>query len=192
MTVTWNPLNILILCGGQSSRMGSPKALLTIDNETIVHKIIRQVSDLSIPIYISCREDQRYQFSDSTIIQDNNKSEGPMTGIRSAFAFKPNASWILLTCDMPNVDNNLIQKLIVHRSPKQFEIIGFQSNAARDFETFPSLWEGPPLYDRILLYDRPGAVMRQAQKKLITEQRSDAFININTPEEWQNYLQKDR
>ena len=33
---------LLILCGGLSSRMGTPKALLRFDDVSLVHKLIKQ------------------------------------------------------------------------------------------------------------------------------------------------------
>lgn len=40
ITVQYEPL--LILCGGLSSRMGTPKALLPFDGVSLIHKLIKQ------------------------------------------------------------------------------------------------------------------------------------------------------
>ena len=65
----------IILCGGQSSRMGSDKGLLKLEANTWAQTAIDKMSALNIPIKISVNSQQypdyKFVFPSTDLIKDN-------------------------------------------------------------------------------------------------------------------------
>jgi len=188
MNLKTRDLNILILCGGLSSRMGKSKALLFHENQTLLEKIVNQISGLNLPVFISCRKDQSSDLHFAPIILDTEEFKGPMSGIKSASLLYPKASWLILTCDMPNINSSVLLQLIECREPHVYDVITFQSEHTNGFEIFPSLWETPSLVHKINEYDRPSTVLKNSRTKTVPIQEAQSLLNINTPDEWASYI----
>lgn len=98
----------VILCGGQSSRMGQDKGLIK-DKGVAWAKILAQkLADLSVPVYISVNHAQQAAytavFSTDTLIIDDKTLvhiNGPLRGILSAFRAHPQQHLLFVPCDMP-------------------------------------------------------------------------------------------
>ena len=86
------PINLagtVILAGGESSRMGTPKALLTLPNdETLLDFHIKHAKMLGVPVMIADNGKGFSQRSDVVIIQDylSNENNGKGAGALSAIA----------------------------------------------------------------------------------------------------------
>ena len=48
----------IILCGGRSSRMGTDKGLLKLEETTWVQSAAEKMKQLNLPVYISVNQDQ--------------------------------------------------------------------------------------------------------------------------------------
>lgn len=83
-----DPLNNaagIILCGGKSSRMGSPKEWLEFGNERMLQRMSRILGELLDPVIVVAAADQEIPTLDSTIqvVTDEFDSLGPLSGIYS-------------------------------------------------------------------------------------------------------------
>jgi molybdenum cofactor guanylyltransferase len=106
----------VVLCGGQSKRMGADKGLLPF-NDTIRAKYVAQkLSSLNIPVVFSVNESQFIQYAKhipaNELIIDSVDVEGPLKGLLSVHASFPENNLLLLACDMLDMDTNTIQKII--------------------------------------------------------------------------------
>lgn len=103
-------LGFLLLSGGQSKRMGTPKALLEIDGKTLLETIalagegfeerILSVNDPAIPTpkgFIRC--------------EDVYPGCGPMSGIHAAFLSSDCDALVVAPCDAPYYSKELAQYL---------------------------------------------------------------------------------
>ncbi|MGB0715481.1 MAG: molybdenum cofactor guanylyltransferase, partial [Phycisphaerae bacterium] len=50
----------VILCGGYSRRMGSDKARIELQGETVLSRVFRSMSSVVTPVLVSCRPDQHF------------------------------------------------------------------------------------------------------------------------------------
>jgi molybdopterin-guanine dinucleotide biosynthesis protein A len=111
----------LVLCGGKSSRMGSDKGLLTIENISWVELALSKLKALHIRTAISLRADQVANYhglvNDALIIQDNAELSyhGPLIGLMSAHQVFPNEDLLLLACDMPEMELTTLISLVQHQ-----------------------------------------------------------------------------
>jgi molybdopterin-guanine dinucleotide biosynthesis protein A len=81
----------LIVCGGQSRRMGRPKAWLPFGGETLLERVVRLVGTVAGPIVVVAAPDQRLPRLDSEIrvVHDPVSHRGPLQGIATGLAALP-------------------------------------------------------------------------------------------------------
>ena len=107
----------IILCGGQSSRMGSDKGLLVNEAKTWAQTAYDKLATLNIPIKLSVNEKQFAEyakvFAAESLISDNTAVDvrGPLLGVLSAHMQNPADDLFLLACDMPLMEPELLKEL---------------------------------------------------------------------------------
>jgi len=107
----------IILCGGQSSRMGSDKGLLTINEKTWTQTALEKLASLDIPIKISINSSQypayNSEFSSVELIVDDASLhlKGPLLGVINCHLKYPSEDLFILACDMPLMEMTLLNEL---------------------------------------------------------------------------------
>ena len=84
----------VILCGGQSRRMGSAKAWLPFGDEVLLQRVVRLVSQNVIEIVVVAAHDQDVPALPSAvkIVRDSVSDRGPLQGLAAGFAALSNQS----------------------------------------------------------------------------------------------------
>ncbi len=109
----------MILCGGQSTRMGSDKGLLKLHANTWAQTSIDKITTLQLPVVLSVNKDQLEGyasiFSPQQLITDNDslKMKGPLCGLLSVHIQHPQEDLLILACDMPLMETALLKELIL-------------------------------------------------------------------------------
>lgn len=126
------PLLGLVLTGGRSRRMGQDKALLRYDGELQLDRGMRLLAPRVKRAFVSVRADQagdaaraRYeQIVDAPApagqnigAGDDGGAFGPVAGIMAAQRAHPQAAWLVLACDLPQLDGATLDHLIAARDP---------------------------------------------------------------------------
>jgi len=108
----------LVLAGGQSRRMGQDKAALENDGEPQLDRAVRLLESLLPAVYVSARTEQETDplRRKHKLIFDLQDDLGPVAGILAAFEFNPNVSWLVVACDLPNLDETTLRHLIKNTS----------------------------------------------------------------------------
>jgi len=107
----------IVLCGGQSSRMGSDKGLLNLEAKTWAQTSIDKLAALQIPVKISINNDQYPAYesafaSAELIVDDPSLSvRGPLPGVLSCHLKFPDEDLFILACDMPLMEVSLLHEL---------------------------------------------------------------------------------
>ncbi len=129
----------IILCGGQSSRMGSDKGLLVHEAKTWAQTAFDKLSVLNIPIKFSVNEKQQQDyakvFANDVLIVDNASLDihGPLLGVLSAHLQNPNDDLFLLACDLPLMETNLLKELFaLYQQSKRYEACIFTNNKEQE------------------------------------------------------------
>ena len=110
----------VVLCGGQSSRMGSDKGLLKPEAKTWAQTAFDKLSGLNLPTLISVNKQQypdyAVAFNPSTLITDDDTLSiyGPLKGVVSIHLHHPSEDLLVLACDMPMMEIELLKELILH------------------------------------------------------------------------------
>jgi molybdopterin-guanine dinucleotide biosynthesis protein A len=129
----------IILCGGQSSRMGSDKGLLVHEAKTWAQTAFDKLSAIHIPIKFSVNEKQQHDyakvFTDDALIIDDPALDinGPLLGVLSAHLQHPNDDLFLLACDLPLMETNLLKELFaLYQQSKKYEAYIFTNSKEQE------------------------------------------------------------
>ncbi len=125
----------IVLCGGQSSRMGKDKGLMEAQGANWAQVAFDKLSALNIPVKISVNKNQYaiYEkiFSGERLIEDNDslKIKGPLSGVLSCYLALPGEDLFVLACDMLLMQVSLMQQLyILYKEPSPHTAFLFTNN----------------------------------------------------------------
>lgn len=106
------PLYGLYLAGGKSSRMGTPKwALEHLHGQSFLEAGVECLGHVCDKVYVSTAEENA-EIPYPQII--DGEEIGPLGGILAAHQAYPEASWLVLACDLPAVKGADLRLLIDH------------------------------------------------------------------------------
>lgn len=128
------PLFGLVLAGGESRRMGQDKATLRRAGQSQLAYVVELLDGLVERVFVSTRADQKGDTERSRFEQivDRYEDLGPVAGILSAMDEYPDVDWLVLACDLPNVDTPTLTHLLQKRSPD------------KPFSAYSSSYDGLP------------------------------------------------
>jgi molybdopterin-guanine dinucleotide biosynthesis protein A len=178
----------LVLAGGQSRRMGHDKALLQRNGHTQLKHVVALLEQVTDRTFVSARNEQRddperRQFE---LIVDRYDDIGPIAGVLSAMDEYPDVDWLVVACDLPNIDQTTLAYLLEHRSAEQ------------PFSSFRSSYGGLPeplcaVYtaaSHVIIRQFvseglvcPRKMLIRSDTALFEQPNPAALDNINTPED---------
>lgn len=138
----------LILCGGQSSRMGREKGLVPLPKSsgsesggTFVENAVALLQPFVSEVYLSLRKEQaslyeslRKGSKQVRFIFDEPVASGPLRGLLSAHRAMPEASILLLAVDMIRLQRRHIQALLEREEPENKKQSVCYRHASGNFE----------------------------------------------------------
>lgn len=107
----------IILCGGQSTRMGSDKGLLKHEAKTWAQTAVDKLSILGIPVKLSVNRQQLNDYAEVFAADDlfvdaaSLQLHGPLLGVLSAHLQFNTEDLFVFACDMPLMEPILIKEL---------------------------------------------------------------------------------
>jgi molybdenum cofactor guanylyltransferase len=107
-----NDVCAVILAGGQSRRMGFNKALIEVNGRPIISLLIDQVSQVTNRILISSNDSSSYRFLNFPVVPDHFAGCGPLAGLHAAMHCNDCSLFIVLACDLPNLQAPLLKSLV--------------------------------------------------------------------------------
>jgi molybdenum cofactor guanylyltransferase len=135
------PLYGLVLAGGFSSRLGRDKGLLCWNGYPQRQYLLDLIDAIGIPAYLSCRVEQTTSVRvPDQVILDTTSPVGPAGGILSAWERYPDVAWLVVACDMPLIDRELLAYIIQHRDPA-VAVTSMASPASGEAEPLLAIWE---------------------------------------------------
>jgi molybdenum cofactor guanylyltransferase len=106
----------IVLCGGQSSRMGRPKAWLTIAGEIMLPRVVRLLSEVVSPIVVVAAPEQDVPAlpAGAVVVRDEERGRGPLQGLAAGLAAIEGqvAAAYLSSCDVPFLRPGFVRRLI--------------------------------------------------------------------------------
>jgi molybdopterin-guanine dinucleotide biosynthesis protein A len=180
-----NELYGLILAGGQSSRMGINKALISYHGKPHHEYLFELLTPFCKRVHTSCKSihDFSKNFNPIPDLYDLNS---PLNGIVSAIQTHSGKAWMTIPVDMPLVDANVIQFLIEHRDKEKMATC-FYDSIGKAPEPLLTIWETKS-HLSLLTYQKSGGIspkyfLQNQDVHLIKSPNPKYLININSAAE---------
>ncbi len=179
----------LILAGGFSRRMGQDKALLQFHGLPQVEFIFDLLQEFCPQVFLSKRADQK-TYKDIAFINDSNEfsNHGPLGGILSAMKEHPDASWLVVACDLPFINKETIQTLLTQRDPSK-TVTAFISTQDALPEPLCAIWERQAYASILKLFNEgihcPRKILIKSNTHLLKQSNPHWLDNVNTPQEYE-------
>jgi molybdopterin-guanine dinucleotide biosynthesis protein A len=178
----------LVLAGGKSRRMGSDKASLTQGGETQLDRAMKLLDAHLDRVFVSTSPDQaddplRRNYEQ---IVDTYEDLGPVAGILSAMDKNPQVSWLVLACDLPNIDDATIAFLLDNASAEHVAT-AYRSVHDELPEPLCAIFrpESRAIIDRFVQEGAncPRKILINSPTHLLDQPNPRALHNINSPED---------
>ena len=113
MPLTKDCCTPVILAGGASRRMGTCKALLKINGETMLSRILRQLSEFD-RMLLSTGDPTLGEGLSVECTADLYPGMGPLAGLHAAFCAVDSEALLVLPCDLPFFTKQAAEYLLDH------------------------------------------------------------------------------
>lgn len=176
----------VVLCGGQSTRMGTDKGLIKQNDLVWAQSAFDKLSSLSIPVILSVNAMQieNYQrvFHPSLLIKDSGRVniKGPLCGVMSVHINYPSEDLLLLACDMPFMESYFLKQLVDYRNrDNPFDIYLFSNNG--EPEPLCGLYSANGLEKILHMHDENK--LSKHSMKFVIDQLHTCFIPLKDGEQ---------
>lgn len=196
-------LTVLILAGGQSTRMGQDKMWLVLAGEPLVERIARRMLPLAGEIVISTNRPEAFAGRLTGLpiavrtVADRYPGTGPLAGLHAGLAVAHHELVLALATDMPFVDPALVAFLAGLAADHEAVVPLVPSPDASTPQPEPlhALYRRSclPAIEAALAAGRRRAVsfLPQVRVRYVSpdeirphDPAFRSFANVNTPEEW--------
>lgn len=187
-------IEVFILAGGKSRRMGSDKATLELGETSMLGHLVNIVQEMAWPFAV-ISSNELHRSANYRIVGDSVQEKGPMGGLYTALNYA-NSSWVmLLACDMPALSRSLINAMIKQTKNISADILvaSYQGKlhplfACYNVNILPKVHariESNHLEMRDLILSENYQTMKLDS---LIDNKSDPLININTPEDYDKFV----
>ena len=186
----------VVLAGGHSSRMGTNKALLPYKGQPLIYWIVKSMEQLGAPVWISVQQPD-YQFLNKPLLLDQVPNIGPMAALHAALHQIPAHWYALGACDAPILNPLVYNALLHHRQPNKLAVYltahGHHHPLIAIYSAAIRPWVNKAVTDgRYGLMRLLNQVPSQSVplESLHEPLRSTPVFNLNTPNDYNNWLQE--
>lgn len=182
----------VILAGGNSTRMGFDKQLLSINNQRLIDIIIDKLQTEFSQIIVVTNRIEYYLKSNYMVIKDKIKGKGPLGGVHSGLVEAQSKFVYFIACDMPNVNIDYIKYM--KKKIKQSDVKACITKCGMHIEPFNAFYSRDIISD-IEKYLLEGGtsikpLLRELNIHYIEEDKAreyspnwGMFLNLNTKED---------
>jgi molybdenum cofactor guanylyltransferase len=170
----------VVLCGGESKRMGTDKGLMLKEGLPWFKHIGKLLESLNLPVYYSINSNQleAYTFhaSVNSFIIDDVVSEGPLRGVHSAMNATSYESFMVIACDMQDLHPEIIRHLLEKYQNSSYDFYAYRDE--HFFQPFPGI------YTRVGIQKQPAAkslqqLLQNGNSCALEKPDDDSFSNYN-------------
>ena len=183
----------VVVCGGQSKRMGRDKGLVEKGSKTWAQLSVEKLQVLQVPVVLSVNETQveNYSavFNSKNLVVDNQNIGGPINGLLSVHSAYPDQDLLLLACDMIEMQESILQKLLdAYSSKEQYDYYAYEVEGV--MQPFCAIYSSAALktlmqkhLQETLGSSSPRYILENGNTYKLHTEMSSPFTNYNTLDE---------
>lgn len=133
----------LVLCGGQSVRMGADKAFIKYHPKEQYAFVADMMGLFVSNVYVSCNKQQESKISQqyqSIFDSATFANAGPMTGVLTAFNQLSESSLLVMGCDYPYF-NQSDMKALINAREEEYDVVCYQNPESGFDEPLLAIYE---------------------------------------------------
>jgi len=181
----------ILFAGGKSSRMGTDKALLPFASFTTLTEFqYTRLKKIFQNVYISCKNSDKFDF-EADFIEDSVQADifAPTAGFLAAFRELQTENIFVLSVDTPFVDAAIIKKIFEAKSTDFDAVVaqtqeGIQPMCGLYHSSLVSEFQNMQQNNNHKL----GMLLKNVKTKYVFFEESEAFFNLNHPDEYKKAL----
>ncbi len=103
----------VVLCGGESTRMGRPKALLPFGPETLLARVLRVCAEVCGEVVVVAAPEQDLPGlpAGTKVVRDSLPGQGPLEGLAVGLAVVAAPAAFCTSCDVPFLRAALVERM---------------------------------------------------------------------------------
>ncbi len=185
------PVFGLVLAGGKSRRMGHDKALLDRNGQSQLAYVVDLVGACVDKVFVSTTPDQQDEGERARYDQvvDQFENIGPVAGILSALYAYTDVDWLVVACDLPNLDRPTIEYLLAQGAGPQ-PFTAYRSSHDNLPEPLCAVYHSgcTEIVQRFVDdgINCPRKILIRSSTLLIDQPDPRALDNVNTPDDLQS------
>ncbi len=177
----------VVLVGGKSVRMGSPKQMLFHRGVSLGERVVNALASHLDEVVFAGSGPMPEALLGVTRLDDVPTAKGPLAGILAAMQFRPERAWLVAACDMPKISADAVGWMLEQRRAETWAVL--PRVAQQWVEPLLAIYE-PRI--RPLLVERAAAgwwglqALRDFDRVVCPQVPCDlasAWINVNTLEQ---------
>ncbi|WMW25663.1 molybdenum cofactor guanylyltransferase [Methanolobus sediminis] len=189
----------LLLAGGLGTRMnGREKALMMLEDSTLLERSLSVLDDVSDEVIVSLRDEQQVQefssyLQERKIVTDRIRNSGPLAGMLSGFERASGDYVFTVACDMPYLNRTLIDMM--------FDMVG-EHDALIPISEYGTKEPLHAVYKRDVMLEAIENALGEGSRSILSpvsllsdvifldsevvrtiDRDFKSFVNVNTPED---------
>jgi molybdopterin-guanine dinucleotide biosynthesis protein A len=189
----------IVLCGGQSKRMGRPKAWLPFGDETMLERVVRILSKVVQPIVVVAAPEQDVPPLPPEVLltRDEEKGKGPLQGLSAGLRVlseRVEAAY-LSSCDVPLLRPAFVRRMLSLLGQHSIcvpHVDGFHHPLAAVYRVDILAQVNRLLAENrlrpIFLFETVPTRLVEPQELLDIDPNLQSLRNLNTPEDYEQAL----
>ena len=191
-------IETIILAGGQSSRMGEDKALLTVKGKAFLTHIYEQVIQFSEQVYIVTPWKKKYLNlvpNHCQFINESTPFQGPLFAFAEALPYIKTEWVLLLACDLPYLNVAMMKTWLEQLTQIPPDAIAFLAANNKGWECLCGFYRTTCLQS-LQQYLKSGKQsfqgwLKQEKVVSIVVENQNIFFNCNTPTDYLKIQESD-
>jgi len=180
----------IILAGGESSRIGTDKAMLPIAGRPMVRHILDRLGPHFDQVIVSANDPEKFAFAAVDVVADRVAGQGPLMALASALQASAHEVNFVTACDIPEPNMGLVRRML--RRIDEYDVIIPQTGCSR-YEPLFAVYRKSivAMLDRALSAGKRRIIDALSGCRVMYLDASDVELgNINTLDDYRALLER--
>jgi len=178
--------------------MGRDKALLQLDGQTLIERVIARLAPLADEILVTTNRPAEYEFLDVPLFADILPERGALGGLYTALKSARSPLVAVVACDMPFASPHIFTRLVTLIAEADVAL----PRSAAGLEPLHAVYRREtclPAIEQALRENEWKVIAWFPRVRVVTLETAElaqldpagrAFFNVNTPQEWEKFSKR--